>query len=587
MSARPTLIYDGKCGFCEAWVGYWRGLTGERVEYLPYQEAAERFPEVPAEDCRRAVQLVTPEGRFGAAEAVFRLLALAPGFGWWLWLYRWVPGFAAVTELGYRAVAANRDAGYWATRALWGRAPERSTYHTATRWFEIALALVYMAAFASFGTQARGLVGSSGILPVREFLETVRLQLGPSGYWRVPTVFWWASSDFALLSVAWGGVALAAISIVARPGGSWRRTIFAILFVYYLSIVSAGQIFMGYQWDYLLLEAGFLAIFLRPERARVWLFQWLAARLMFESGAVKLLSHDTSWRDLTAMAFHYQTQPLPTALAWYAMRAPLWFQKASTAMVFAVELGLPWMAFGPRRMKQTFALGTLGLQALIFATGNYTYFNLLTMALCLMLLDDRFFGRWRVKPAGAARGSRAVTWAVTGFVAVCSAAGLAGMFGRIPAAVAQLEAVGQQFGLVNRYGLFAVMTTMRPEIEVQGSLDGERWEPYTFRYKPGELGRAPGWVAPMQPRLDWQMWFAALGNARENPWFARFVVRLLQGSRPVMALLERDPFGGTPPKRVRALVYEYRFTSAEERRKTGNWWARRDLGVYFPPVGLR
>jgi hypothetical protein len=454
--------------------------------------------------------------------------------------------------------------------------------------FSRVLAFIYMVAFASFGMQVRGLVGSEGILPIRMYLQYAVAQLGSSADWRVPTIFWWAPTDFGLLSIAWGGVALAAVATIARPHSGWQRAIFTILFFYYLSIVSAGQIFMSYQWDLLLLEAGFLAIFLRPSLPRVWLFQWLLIRLMFQSGLVKLFSHDPNWHNLTALSFHYWTQPLPTAIAWYMAQLPEAFQKASVIFTFIVELGLPVLMFGPRRLKQIAAFGTIALQVLIILTGNYTFFNYLAIALCLFLLDDAFFaGKKKYVPVTPAWSNRFVSAALFLFIMTVSCIELVGMRTAVPMALNRIMDVEAPFDLVNSYGLFAVMTTSRPEIEVEGSNDGQNWQPYVFRYKAGPLNRAPGWVAPFQPRLDWQMWFAALGNYRENPWFLRFMLALLEGSKPVLALLERDPFGGVPPSHIRAMVYDYRFTTWEERRKSGNWWKRELKGTYFPPVSLK
>jgi hypothetical protein len=296
----------------------------------------------------------------------------------------------------------------------------------------------------------------------------------------------------------------------------------------------------------------------------------------------------------------YETQPLPTPLAWYLTQAPLLFQKVSTALVLVTELALPFLIFGPRRLKQVAAVGTIALQILIFLTGNYCFFNLLTIALCLVLLDDTFFGQksfarqksftrqQRGLPLEAAATNRFVSAALFLFIMTVSATELAGTFGAyVPAGLNALAIAQSPYGLVSEYGLFASMTTTRPEIEIEGSNDGENWKPYLFKYKPGPLTRAPRWVAPFQPRLDWQMWFAALGDYRENPWFVRLLVRLLEGSQPVLALMENPPFEEKPPKHVRAMVYEYRFTTFGERRKTGNWWKREFKGAYFPTVSLR
>jgi predicted DCC family thiol-disulfide oxidoreductase YuxK len=587
---RPVLVFDGDCAFCRLWVGYWQTVTGDRVEYVPYQTDSGRFTDVPISAFQRAVQLFEGGARYEGAEAVFRLLSSLPGGAWGLWAYQHIPGAAAIFEALYLFIAAHRNAGYKVTRALWGSHVEPPTYTRASALFARAIGIIYLLAFVSFGRQVRGLIGAQGVQPVTEFFAEVIRQFGPHGFWQAPTIFWWIRSDFGLESIVWGGAVIAGVSAIGRAHTSGQRAAFVLLFVYYLSIVNAGQIFMGYQWDFLLLETGFLAIFLTPALTRVWLFRWLLFRLMFESGAVKLLSHDPTWRNLTALAVHYQTQPLPTPLAWYMMQAPLWFHKASTVMVFGMELVLPFLMFGPRRLKQIAAFGTVGLQTLILLTGNYTFFNLLTIALCLFLLDDTFF---RKKGTVAARvvktyTNRRVSQALFAFVMIVSITGLAGMFGfRVPAIVSAAVGPVAPFGVVNQYGLFATMTTSRPEISIEGSNDGMEWQEYTFPFKPGPLNRAPGWAEPMQPRLDWQMWFAALGNYRENPWLLRFMMRLLQGSPPVLELMEHNPFEGKPPRYVRAMVYDYRFTTFEERSKTGNWWKRELKGTYFPAISLR
>ena len=581
------------------WVGYWNGITGDRVEYAPWQSAAGRLPDVPRSDFQKAVQYFEHGKRYSGAEAVFHLMASVPGWRWTLWLYQHIPGLAALTEWLYALIAGHRNAGYKITRALWGKSVEKPSYNIASSLFARALALIYCIAFVSFGRQIRGLIGGQGILPVTEFLAEAARQLGASRFWQVPTLCWWANSEYALESIVWGGAVLACVAAIIRPHSSGQKAAFACLFVLYLSLVTGGQIFMGYQWDYLLLEAGFLAIFLKPAYTRVWLFRWLLFRLMFESGAVKLLSGDLSWRNLTALAVHYETQPLPTPIAWYMMQAPLWFQRGSTAPVFCVELILPFLMFGPRRCKQIAAFGTILFQILILLTGNYTFFNLLTIALCLFLLDDRSLSRivgnkllqreprhrGAIKPN---RSNRHVSALLFALVMVLSLPQLGGMFGIDTAvSVGSALAWASPFGVVNSYGLFATMTITRPEISIQGSNDNIEWQPYIFPYKPGPLNRAPGWAAPLQPRLDWQMWFAALGSYRENPWLLRFMTRLLEGSPAVLQLIQQNPFPGQPPKYIRAVVYQYRFTSFDERRQTANWWKRDSPGTYFPPISLR
>jgi len=443
----------------------------------------------------------------------------------------------------------------------------------AARIFLKALGAIYLIAFVSFGAQADGLIGAHGILPAGRYLEAVHAALGARAYWDVPTVFWINSSDLAL-GIGWmAGAALAVVLIL----GYFRRVCLIALFILYLSVSSAGQDFWSFQWDILLTEAGFLAIFLDATPGRAWLFRWLLFRLMFMSGVVKLASGDPTWRNLTALSYHYETQPLPTPIAWYMDQLPGWFQRASTAVVLLVELGVPFLIFGPRKVRRWAAGLLIGLQVLILLTGNYTFFNWLAIALCGLLFMER------PAPGGPAptRTHAAVT---AGLMAlVISAGGLQLLetfsFPVTGWARSYLEWISP-LRIVNGYGLFAVMTTTREELVVEGSSDGSDWRTYEFRYKPGDVKRAPPWVAPYQPRLDWQMWFAALGNVRDSPWFYNFAGRLLEGSRPVLGLLERNPFPESPPRYLRVVAYDYRFTDFAERRKTGAWWKRERLGIW-------
>jgi predicted DCC family thiol-disulfide oxidoreductase YuxK len=552
------LIYDGDCGFCRRCVERWKTITGGRGQAVPYQEAAPLHPEIPLEDFRRAVQFIDEHGaRSSGAPAIFESLKDVTGYGWLAWSYRHVPLFAPASDWVYREIAGHRKTATWVTRKLWGASFAEPQYKTAVWLFRRVLATLFLIAFISFGVQVRGLIGSQGILPVADLLDAVKNSSGGSQahFLEAPTIFWWWHSDGALEWTCWIGAALSlvcALSFFRRA--LFQRVLFALIFVLYLSLVTGGQVFMGYQWDFLLLECAFLAIFLTPSWPRVWLCQWLLFRLMFESGCVKLLSHDPVWANLTALSYHYETQPLPTPLAWYAFQAPMWFQKMSTASVFVVELLAPFFVFGPRRLKHLAAAAFFTLQLLIMLTGNYTCFNLLAMALCLFLLDDRFWGRFGERLRRNQRGpvdsvaSRLCSAALLVFVLAVSGVEIATMFSApVPALGQEMVAGLSPFGVVNSYGLFASMTTIRIEIEVQGSHDGNTWETYSFRYKPGDPKSAPRWVAPHQPRLDWQMWFAALGNYRENPWFSAFMYRLLAASPEVLHLLEGDPFAGQRP----------------------------------------
>lgn len=326
---------------------------------------------------------------------------------------------------------------------------------------------------------------------------------------------------------------------------------------------------------------------------------------MFLSGVVKLTSGDETWRNLTALTYHYETQPLSNWIAWYAHQLPLWAQKASCALMFVIELGAPFLVFMPRRLRMGGAAALALLQVFILVTGNYTFFNWLTLALCLLLLDDFtltkllprklavFYGQPPTPAATPPGGWQRWRWVAIAPLAVVivsiSVVQLWRPFGLPPSWMSPVTKVYQwlsPFRSINSYGLFAVMTKERPEIIVEGSNDGQEWKAYEFPHKPGDLQRRPSFVAPHQPRLDWQLWFAALGNVRQNPWFVNFCVRLLQGSPEVLALLEKNPFAGQPPKYIRARLYDYQFTSLEERRRTGAWWKRELKGEYLPSISL-
>jgi len=437
------------------------------------------------------------------------------------------------------------------------------------RTFLRILAAIYFVAFVSFGTQALGLIGSHGILPLGDYLQAVKESAGPAGWWELPTVLWLTSSDWAIQSVWILGAACSLLAVA----GLWQRAALAACLVLWLSICTAGQDFLSFQWDVLLLEAGFLALFAEESPVRIWLFRWLIFRLMIFSGLVKLLSGDTAWRNLTALAYHYETQPLPTPPAWYMYQLPMWFQKVSTGFVFLAELGAPILFFAPRRWRHLGGWITIALQVLILLTGNYTFFNLLAIALAMFLF---------IEPRQEDR-HRAVSLGLAGFIGVVSGLLFLELFSvAVPGGNDVLHLISP-LRIVNSYGLFAVMTTTRPEILVEGSNDGVNWQAYEFRYKVGDVNRAPPVVAPHQPRLDWQMWFAALGTYQQNRWFVNFMIRLLQGEPTVLRLLRYNPFPAAPPKYIRGELYLYHFTRWGERA----WWRREDRGVYFPPASLR
>ncbi|HVH83072.1 MAG TPA: lipase maturation factor family protein, partial [Steroidobacteraceae bacterium] len=396
-------------------------------------------------------------------------------------------------------------------------------------------------------------------------------------------------------AVCWSGAGLALLlTLNLLP-----RLSLLFLYILYLSLLYAGQVFMTYQWDTFLLETGFLALLLSCTiTPGIWLLRWLLFRFMFMSGAVKLLSADPSWWNLSALSYHFLTQPLPTPLAWYAAHQPPALLAFATAATFVVELGLPFLIFCPRRLRFGAALGILLLQSCILLTGNYNWFNLQTMVLCLILFDDAALQSflpqrlWARLPARVPlrRTPMALAIAVGALAALlvgCSLIEMDLRFGGQPPAVARtVDALIEPLHLVSSYGLFAVMTTTRNEIVIEGSNDGVEWREYEFRYKPGDVGRRPSWNIPHQPRLDWQMWFAALEDPRRLQWFWLFLEKLLHNEPAVTSLLARNPFPDKPPVQIRAKFYDYSYSDAGEKAR-GIWWRRRLLGLYFPQVRLR
>lgn len=511
-----------------------------------------------------------------------------------------------------------------AERPVAGQPAVAPTFRVSAWLFLRLLGITYLVAFLSLWAQLPGLLGRHGVLPAAAYLEAVREQVGDVGRWQVPTLCWIHAGDGMLQGLCGLGMVAAGLLIL----GVAPVVALALLWVAYLSLVNVGQDFLHFQWDSLLLETGWLAIFLAPIKIRprrpgqtapsrwvLWLLWWLLVRLMVSSGAVKLLSGDPAWRGLTALQVHYETQPLPTWIGWYAHQLPPLAHRVSAGVMFVIELIVPVAIVVPGRARRLACAVLVAFQGLILVTGNYTYFNLLTIALCLLLLDDgawpmRMVARWwpgRGAGLGTGGGShptviaapaadgRAGAWPrwVVGPVAAAILgltlihfSGSLGFRGWWPRPVWWVVRTTAPFHLVNRYGLFAIMTMTRHEIIIEGSRDGAAWVPYEFRWKPGRVDRAPAFVAPHQPRLDWQMWFAALGSVREHPWLLHLCGRLLEGRPEVLTLLASNPFPDGPPRYVRAVVYDYRFTDLQTKRQQGTWWRRTWVGPYLPPLVL-
>lgn len=454
------------------------------------------------------------------------------------------------------------------------------------RLFPRLIGLIYLAAFVSLGVQIEGLVGTAGILPVADYLVAGRAALGMSAYWRLPTLFWLDAADVSLLLACWAG-ALAALTVTLGRA-TWPGL--AACYGLYLSLTTAGQSFTSFQWDQLLLEAGFLALFLASRSPIVIvLFRFLIFRFMLMGGVVKLASGDPAWRGLTALDYHFETQPLPSPLAWYAHHLPPGLLAAATATVLSIELVVPFLVWLSRPCRLFAAWSFILLQAAILLTGNFAFFNLLALALCLFQFEDRDLRRLPglrkiPPPPDAAKPPSPLGLAGVGLMAAvvlltCGAlAGLSRAPGAVPEPLYRFARTVTDFGLVNGYGPFAVMTTERREILVEGSRDGMNWATYEFRYKPDATDKPLRWNIPHQPRLDWQFWFAALGGPAEQPWLSSFLQRLGEGSAPVLGLLRHNPFPDAPPRYLRVVIERYHFTTPGERALTGQVWRRERLG---------
>jgi hypothetical protein len=496
--------------------------------------------------------------------------------------------------------------------------------HLWARWiFLRGLGLIYFSAFYSLLFQIKGLIGPDGILPAQDYLQAVGASsFQAQRFWFAPTLLWFGASDRALMLVVW----LAIIASILVVVNLWPRASLLVCFVCFLSFVAAAQDFSGYQSDGMLLEAGFIALIFAPpglrpglgsanppSRASLFLLQWEWFRIYFESGVAKLASGDPAWRHFTAMDDYYQNGPLPTWIGWYVQQLPHWFHASATFYTLATELVLVWMLFLPRRFRIICFCIVTPFEISIILTANYTFLNYLVLLLGVLLLDDRLL-EWVLPkqireliagnraaieqtPAEALDRSEssAAIWRrrlaplrhafaglCLGLVFYATTLELLWMFvPGLPLPEAPVRAL-DPFRIANRYGLFAVMTHGRYEIEFQGSDDGKTWTAYPFRYKPQTIDKAPGIYAPYQPRFEWNLWFASLGSWRES----RFVVwteeRLLKNDPNVLQLFAYNPFPNAPPREVRTIIYQYWFTDLGTKRANGNWWRREALGEYAP-----
>jgi hypothetical protein len=479
--------------------------------------------------------------------------------------------------------------------------------HRITRFlFLRALGAIYAVAFLVAARQIVPLCGEHGILPARWHLEEVARghESALGAFWAEPTLFWAATPDWLLVALAWIGVALA----VAVVLGLADAPLLALLWALYLSFTGVGQVFYGYGWEILLLEAGFLAIFIAPgldprpfPRAPVppvliWVGRWLVFRLMFGAGLIKMRG-DPCWQDLSCLVSHYETQPSPSPLSLWFHHLPVWVHQIGVAFNHLVELVAPWFLFLPRPLRHPAAILIVVFQLVLIASGNLSFLNWLTLACAILCFDDALLGRVvprrlreRLERAETLetppRARRIVAFTYAAIVGLLSLNPIVNMLSPAQAMNTSFE----PFHLVNSYGAFGSVGRERFEVVLEGTLDdpgdpGARWRAYELPCKPGDPERRPCFLTPYHLRLDWQMWFAALGDYESEPWIVRLAFLLLRGERSVMPLFDDDPFPDRPPRAVRARLYRYRFVSPGER----GWWRRelaRPRDDYLRPITL-
>ncbi len=482
-----------------------------------------------------------------------------------------------------------------------GETPVVGEQYLWARWiFLRALGLVFFSAFYSLVFQIRGLIGEKGILPAVEYLSALRHYLGPlRSLWYAPTLLWLSTSDAALMCVVIAGLIVSVLlTLNIRP-----RMMIGIATVLFLSCIASLQDFSSYQSDGMLMEAGFLSLFFAPRgfrpglgasdppsRFSLFMLRWEWFRIYFESGVVKLASGDPHWRNLTAMDDYYQNGPLPSWPGWYVQHLPHWYHAGTVILTLLVELVIVWAVFLPRNFRIACFAVVTALQIGIISTANYAFLNYLVLVLGLLLLDDQLMAYLGFPQLDSRPRENGVRFTLrlsveNGILAVALYATVAAFLSAgLPPVLMLPATLLEPLRIANAYGLFAVMTPARYEIEFQGSNDGHTWIPYRFRYKPQDIRERPGIYAPYQPRFEWNLWFASLGSAAETPWVIRAQQRLLEGSEPVLSLFRNDPFNGHPPAMVRTTLSQYWFTDVATMQATGAWWRRQDVGEFTPPL---
>jgi hypothetical protein len=460
-----------------------------------------------------------------------------------------------------------------------------------SRWlFERALAAIYLVAFLAAAVQFVPLLGEHGLEPVGRWAQQVPFRASPSLFYLFPR-------DAAFRACAWLGVALAALALSAIPQrmGFWvSASVWAALWVLYLSFVNVGQTFYGFGWETLLCEVGFFTIFagasrMAPNGWLIWIWRWTLFRLMFGAGLIKLRG-DSCWRDLTCLNYYFETQPMPNALSWYFHWLPHSVHTAGVVINHVVEVIVPFAYFAPQPFASIAGIITILFQLVLIVSGNLSWLNWLTLVLCVPLVSDRWLTWLPVHPP--AMVSTSPTYQMALYLVAAAVALLS--IGPVMNMLSSRQMMNASFDplhLVNTYGAFGSITRERFEIVLQGTdeasvTDRTAWRDYEFKGKPGDPARRPPQVAPYHLRLDWLMWFEAMTPSPQSDWFFGLLAKLLQGDAGTLSLLRTNPFPGTPPRYVRALYYRYRFTTPDEHHASGDWWNRQLVGTFYGPVSL-
>lgn len=453
---------------------------------------------------------------------------------------------------------------------MWSAAPPK-----ALRVAFGGIAGIYVVAFASLVAQVEPLLGAGGLTPVAAVVTSMP---AGEGFAEAPSLLWAPGlhSDRALLALAWAGLALAAGLVAWSVSGRPSRLPaigFGALWAIYLSFVQLGDRWYGYGWETLLLEAGALTTVLAATRSRavLLLYRWLTFRLMFGAGLIKVRG-DSCWRDLTCLRYHFETQPIPNPVSWYLHHLPTGVLDAGVAWNHVVELVVPWGLFLPRT-RRVAAWLIVHFQAMLIVSGNLSFLNWLTLAICLPIAFD----------AGTGEGvvGRPTRWLVGAYGALVLGLSVQPTLNLLSPGQ-RMNASFDRLHLVNTYGAFGSVGRERDEVILLG-FDGRAWKEWELPFKPGAVDRMPGVIAPFQPRLDWQIWFAAMQSPARNTWLVHLLYQLLLGRESAKSLLANDPFPDAPPLEVRADLYRYRFTDPGEP----GWWKRERLGAYLRPFSAK